>query len=65
MNYQDRVKQHFTASIDTKMRSLELLTGPITAASAAMVSACWPRAKSWRAATAVPPAIRSTFRPNC
>jgi D-sedoheptulose 7-phosphate isomerase len=37
MNYQDRVKQHFTASIDTKMRSLELLTGPITAAAAAMV----------------------------
>ncbi len=37
MNYQDRVKQHFTASIETKMRALELLTGPITAASAAMV----------------------------
>jgi D-sedoheptulose 7-phosphate isomerase len=37
MNYQDRVKQHFTASIDTKMRSLEVLTGPITAAGAAMV----------------------------
>ncbi len=36
MNYQDRVKQHFTASIETKMRSLELLTGPITAASTAM-----------------------------
>ena len=33
MNYQDRVKQHFTASIETKMRALELLTGPITAAS--------------------------------
>jgi D-sedoheptulose 7-phosphate isomerase len=37
MNYEDRVKQHFTASIDTKMRALELLTAPITAASAAMV----------------------------
>ena len=37
MNYQDRVKQHFTASIDTKMRALEVLSAPITAASAAMV----------------------------
>jgi D-sedoheptulose 7-phosphate isomerase len=37
MNYQDRVKQHFTPSIETKMRALELLTAPITAASAAMV----------------------------
>src|SRR5687767_10611317 len=37
MNYQDRVKQHFTASIETKMRALELLTAPITAAGAAMV----------------------------
>jgi D-sedoheptulose 7-phosphate isomerase len=37
MNYQDRVKQHFTASIDTKMRALEVLTAPITAASEAMV----------------------------
>ncbi len=37
MNLQDRVKQHFTASIDTKMRALDLLADPITAASAAMV----------------------------
>jgi D-sedoheptulose 7-phosphate isomerase len=37
MNYQDRVKQHFTASIDTKMRSLDVLSAPITAAAAAMV----------------------------
>lgn len=37
MNYQDRVKQHFTASIETKMQSLELLAGAITAAGSAMV----------------------------
>jgi D-sedoheptulose 7-phosphate isomerase len=37
MNLQDRVKQHFTASIDTKMRALEVLTDPITAAAAAIV----------------------------
>lgn len=37
MSLQDRVKQHFTASIETKMQSLELLTGAITAAASAMV----------------------------
>lgn len=37
MQHQDRVKQHFTASIETKLQSLELLAGPITAAATAMV----------------------------
>ena len=37
MNYQDRVKQHFTASIDTKMQSMEALTPFITAAADCMV----------------------------
>jgi D-sedoheptulose 7-phosphate isomerase len=37
MHHQDRVKQHFTASIDTKLQSLELLAGPIVAAATAMV----------------------------
>ncbi|MFN0002420.1 MAG: phosphoheptose isomerase [Pseudohongiellaceae bacterium] len=37
MNLQDRVKQHFTASIETKMQALEVLIGPITAAGDAMV----------------------------
>jgi len=62
MNYQDRVKQHFTASIETKMRALEVLTGPITAASAAMVECLLAEGKILAAATAVPPAIRSTSR---
>ena len=26
MNYQERVKQHFTASIETKMQAMEALT---------------------------------------
>lgn len=37
MNYHDRVKQHFTASIETKMRSLDALAGVIADASTAMV----------------------------
>ena len=37
MNYQDRVKQHFTASIDTKMQAMEALTPFITAAADCMV----------------------------
>ena len=37
MNYQERVKQHFTASIDTKMQSMEALTPFITAAADCMV----------------------------
>ena len=37
MNYQDRVKQHFTASIETKMQALQVLTDPITASADAMV----------------------------
>lgn len=37
MNLQDRVKQHFTASIETKMQALQALVEPITAAAEAMV----------------------------
>ena len=37
MNYQDRVKQHFTASIETKMQSMETLSPSITAAADMMV----------------------------
>src|SRR5690554_690711 len=37
MNYQDRVRKHFAASIDTKQQSCEVLAAPITAAAAAMV----------------------------
>lgn len=39
MNFQDRVKQHFTASIETKMQSMESLTPFITAAAEVMVQA--------------------------
>ncbi len=39
MNYQDRVKQHFSASIETKMQSMEVLTLPITQAAEIMVKA--------------------------
>ena len=39
MNYQERVKQHFTASIETKMQSMEALTPFITAAADGMVKA--------------------------
>ena len=38
MNYQDQVKQHFNASIETKIRSLELLTEPVTQAAQMMVN---------------------------
>lgn len=37
MNVQDRVKQHFTASIETKMQALQALVEPITSAADAMV----------------------------
>lgn len=37
MNYEDRVKRHFTASIEAKLQALEVLTGPITSAAEAMV----------------------------
>jgi D-sedoheptulose 7-phosphate isomerase len=37
MNLQDRVKQHFTASIETKMQALQALVDPITSAADAMV----------------------------
>lgn len=37
MSHQDRVKQHFNASIETKIRSLELLTEPVIQAADAMV----------------------------
>ena len=39
MNYQERVKQHFTASIDTKMQAMEALTPFITEAADSMVQA--------------------------
>lgn len=39
MNFQDRVKQHFTSSIDTKMQSMEVLAAPITRAAELMVNA--------------------------
>lgn len=37
MNLQDRVKQHFTASIETKMQALQALVEPITTAATAIV----------------------------
>jgi len=37
MNFQDRVKQLFNASIETKIRSLELLTEPVVQAADVMV----------------------------
>ena len=37
MNLQDRVKQHFTASIETKMQALQALVEPITTAADTMV----------------------------
>ena len=37
MNYQERVKQHFSASIETKMQAMEALTPFITAAADCMV----------------------------
>ncbi len=37
MSYQDRVRQHFSASIETKMQSLDVLAEPITEAATAMV----------------------------
>jgi D-sedoheptulose 7-phosphate isomerase len=37
MNLQDRVKQTFAASIDTKLQAKELLTRPVTAAAEVMV----------------------------
>ena len=39
MNYQERVTQHFTASIDTKMQAMEALTPFITEAADSMVQA--------------------------
>lgn len=39
MNYQERVKQHFTASIETKMQAMEALTPFITEAADSMVQA--------------------------
>ena len=39
MNYQERVKQHFTASIETKMQAMEALTPFITEAADRMVQA--------------------------
>lgn len=39
MNYQDRVKQHFTASIETKVQSMEVLIPLITQAADLMVKA--------------------------
>jgi D-sedoheptulose 7-phosphate isomerase len=37
MHFEDRVKQHFLASIDTKTLAMQELPGPITAAADAMV----------------------------
>ena len=37
MSLEERVKQNFTASIETKMQSLELVIGPVTSAGEAMV----------------------------
>jgi len=37
MNFQNRVKQHFAASIDTKTRAAQSLIEPITSAAATMV----------------------------
>jgi D-sedoheptulose 7-phosphate isomerase len=39
MDYQERVRQHFTASIETKMQAMEVLTSDITNAADAMVHA--------------------------
>lgn len=39
MNYQDRVKQHFTQSIDTKVQAMEILAAPICEAAQTMVNA--------------------------
>jgi D-sedoheptulose 7-phosphate isomerase len=39
MSYQERVKQHFAASIETKMQAMEALTPFITEAADAMVQA--------------------------
>jgi D-sedoheptulose 7-phosphate isomerase len=39
MNYQERVKQHFAASIETKMQAMEALTPYITAGADCMVQA--------------------------
>jgi D-sedoheptulose 7-phosphate isomerase len=39
MDYQERVKQHFAASIDTKMKSMEALSPSITQAANTMVQA--------------------------
>ena len=39
MNYQDRVRQHFAASIDTKMQAMEILTPAIASAADCMVQA--------------------------
>lgn len=39
MNYQDRVKQHFTQSIDTKVQAMEILASPICEAAQTMVNA--------------------------
>src|SRR6188768_2707286 len=37
MNFQERVKQHVTASLETKMQAMEVLPGPVVAAAEAMV----------------------------
>jgi len=39
MNYQERVKQHFAASIETKMQAMDALTPYITAGADCMVQA--------------------------
>ena len=39
MDYQERVKQHFTASIETKMQAMEILTPCITTAADTIVQA--------------------------
>ncbi|MDC0598503.1 phosphoheptose isomerase [Gammaproteobacteria bacterium] len=39
MDYQERVRRHFTASIDTKMQAMESLTASITKAADIMVQA--------------------------
>lgn len=37
MDYQDRVRRHFSASVNTKMQAAEVLAGPITVAANVMV----------------------------
>ncbi|MES2625572.1 MAG: phosphoheptose isomerase [Pseudomonadota bacterium] len=37
MNFQERVKQHFTASLETKMQAMEILPDRVVAAAEAMV----------------------------